>query len=186
VAQEYGGAEFGQVAFSRDSRGFSVYDDLNHVEAEPPAADGACPLLVTSLYPRYVPLIRYRVGDSVTGPVKRPSGHVTGFDRVAGRLNDVIAIGKGESIHSLSIQHCVMGERQVLNLQLLLHDDGPEMQLVSRAADGDRPALERRIRERLTQVHPRLAAVRFSYVDDVQTTRAGKRRWFVDRRTSVS
>jgi phenylacetate-CoA ligase len=185
VAQEYGGAEFGQIAFSRDSRGFEVYDDLNYVEAEPPGPDGSSSLLTSSLYPRYVPLIRYRVGDTVTAPRRRASGHVEGFATVGGRLNDVIPMGDDTAVHSLSIQHCVMGEPQVLNLQLLLHDSGPEMRLVARTSEADRAALEARIRGRLAQVHPRLGEVRFSYVDDLQTTRAGKRRWFADERAAV-
>jgi hypothetical protein len=43
--------------------------------------------------------------------------------------------------------------------------------------------MERRIRERLRQVHPTLGHARFHYVDDLQTTGAGKRRWFIDRRS---
>jgi hypothetical protein len=46
--------------------------------------------------------------------------------------------------------------------------------------------MEARIRKLLTQVHPALAAVRFRYLEDLETNRAGKRRWFVDHRTPVS
>ena len=45
--------------------------------------------------------------------------------------------------------------------------------------------MEERIRRRLAQVHPALALVRFRYVEDLQTSRAGKRRWYVDRRTTT-
>jgi hypothetical protein len=46
--------------------------------------------------------------------------------------------------------------------------------------------LEARIRGRLAQVHATLAQARFRYVEDLEPTRAGKRRWFIDRRTNTS
>jgi phenylacetate-CoA ligase len=187
VVQEYGGTEFGQVAFARGTTApFDVYGDLTYLEAEPSTADepDAEPLLVSSLYPRYVPLIRYRVGDAVRGPQRFNEGHVWRFAGVAGRVNDVIALAEGESVHSQSFMHVILYERSLFNVQLVLRDDGMEMRLVTPDTGAARTALEGRLRDRLTQVHPLLAHVRFVYADDLQTTRAGKRRWFVDERTS--
>jgi len=183
LVQEYGGGEFGQVAFKTGPAPFMVYADLNYVETEPPlpASPGEHPVLVTSLYRRYLPLIRYRVGDAVTHPVSLPHGHVTSFAAVAGRLNDVIHLPGGDAVHSLSVFHCVHNETGVFNIQMVLRDDGIEMRLV--APGNDRAAMEARIRERLARVHPALGAARFTFVEDVATTRAGKRRWFVDERT---
>lgn len=185
VVQEYGGGEFGQVAFKHGDAPFEVYGDLDYVETETPLADdpGSYPVLVTSLYRRYVPLIRYRLGDGVTAPHKLANGHVDRFDSVAGRVNDVIHLVAGDAIHSLSIFHCVHDEPSVFNIQMVLHDDGIELRLV--APGGDHAALESRIRPRLARVHPALVAVRFTYVEDVGATRAGKRRWFVDQRTTA-
>jgi hypothetical protein len=63
----------------------------------------------------------------------------------------------------------------------VLSDEGITMRLL--ASGGDRQATESRIRARLAQVHPSLALVRFDYVEDLETSIAGKRRWFVDNRT---
>ena len=41
-------------------------------------------------------LIRYQVGDAVTEPVRLPHGHVTRFDAMSGRLNDVIVLTTGD------------------------------------------------------------------------------------------
>lgn len=185
LVQEYGGGEFGQVAFKQGAAPFQVYDDLNYVETEAPspAAPAEHPVLVTALYRRYVPLVRYRLGDGLVGPHPLAHGHVTRFEAVAGRLNDVIRLDGGDAIHSLAIFHCVHAEAEVFNIQMVLRDSGIEMRLVAPAAD--RGPLESRIRERLARVHPALADARFSYVDDLQTTRAGKRRWFLDERTSI-
>ena len=179
VVQEYGGAEFGQVAFKAGRAGFETYGDLNYVETQSPDRD-EYPLLITSLYKRYVPLVRYQVGDAITRPRQSANGHVTQFDAIAGRLNDVIMLGNGDAIHSVAVFHCVHQEK-VHNIQMVLQDEGIDLCLVS--AETDRDAMESRIRGRLGQVHPTLAAVRFRYLEDLETNLAGKRRWFVDRRT---
>ena len=179
VVQEYGGAEFGQVAFKAGRLPFETYGDLNLVEAQRLDDDDHA-LLITSLYPRYVPLIRYQVGDAVLQPDTLPHGHVTRFGALAGRINDVIELGDGTVIHSVAVFHCAHQEN-VHNIQLVLHDHGVTLALIS--SETDRGPMEGRIRARLAQVHPALAAVQFEYREDIATNRAGKRRWFTDRRT---
>lgn len=179
VVQEYGGAEFGQVAFKAGRLPFETYGDLNLVEARRSAGDDHA-LLITSLYQRYVPLIRYQVGDAVLQPEMLAHGHVIRFRELAGRINDVIVLGDGAVVHSVAVFHCAHQEK-VHNIQLVLRDEGVTLALVS--YETDRGAMEGRIRARLAQVHPALASVRFQYLDDIQTNRAGKRRWFVDHRT---
>jgi phenylacetate-coenzyme A ligase PaaK-like adenylate-forming protein len=181
VVQEYGGAEFGQVAFKVGTAPFETYGDLNFVEAQPSEGPEQA-LLITSLYRRYLPLIRYQVGDAIHGAALLPNGHVTRFDGIAGRLNDVIVLGNGDAVHSVAVFHCVHQEK-VHNIQMVLRDDGVDLCLVS--PETDRPPMEARIRARLGQVHPALANVRFQYLEDLETNRAGKRRWFVDHRTHI-
>ena len=186
VVQEYGGADFGQVAFKKSGEPFEVYSDLNYLECEPPLEDQprAHQVLITTLYPRYVPMVRYRIGDGVVDPEVLPHGHVARFGAVAGRLTDVVDLGGGDSIHSLSIFHCVHEEAQIYNVQMQLQDQGIVIRLVV-AAGTDTTRLESRLRPRLGRVHPTLAHVRFAYVDDIETNRAGKRRWCVDQRTHI-
>lgn len=181
VVQEYGGAEFGQVAFKCGDDPFEVYPDLNYLEAEDEGADGNRSLLVSSLYPRYMPLFRYRVGDAVSGAGIMDHGHVRRFDTMAGRLNDVIEMSDGQFVHSVAIFHCIHQEQSVHNIQMILEDDGIKINLICPKQD-DRE-MESRIRLRMGQVHPSLQAVRFSYPEDLVTNRAGKRRWFVDHRS---
>ncbi len=181
LVEEYGGAEFGQVAFRSGADSFRVYGDLNYVECRGGAGDGGEAALVTALYDRYLPLIRYQVGDLLAGPERLAHGHVAAFAAVAGRVNDVIQLGDGEAIHSVAVFHCIHQEPSVQNIQMVLRNDAIEICLVSSATD--RPALEARVRQRLAQVHPALARARFIYAEDVQASRAGKRRWFVDLRT---
>jgi hypothetical protein len=71
--------------------------------------------------------------------------------------------------------------RETATARVVLRDDGVDLRLVS--PETDRAPMEARIRARLTQVHPSLATARFEYLEDLETNRAGKRRWFVDHRT---
>ena len=185
VVQEYGGAEFGQVAFHSGSGGFSVYSDLNYVECESPDGDepDALPILVTSLYDRYLPLFRYRVGDAIRRPETLPNRHVTKFESVAGRINDVIPMQDGSSVHSVAIFHCIHQEPAVHNIQMHLNDSRVEIRLlVTSAAD---TALKERISSRLAQVHPSLRQAQIVFVQDLATNRSGKRRWFIDERSQL-
>lgn len=185
VVQEYGGAEFGQVAFNTGAMPFEVYSDLAYVECQAPDVDKpqTYPVLLTTLYPRYLPLFRYQVGDAIIGPERLPHGHVKRFAGIEGRLNDEIRFEDGASIHSVAIFHCIHQEPSVLNIQMLLKDKDIEIRLVG-TSPGD-PAVETRIRKRLAQVHAQLGKARITFVEDVQTNRAGKRRWFVDERTKA-
>lgn len=179
VVQEYGGAEFGQVAFKSGRQAFKTFADLNYVEGggSDPAGEQ---ILITSLYDRYTPLIRYRPGDAISGPARLENGHVARFDTMAGRVNDVVLMDDGSSVHSVALMHCIHQEPTVHAMQVVIADHGIEVRLVD--AGHGRVDMEGRIRGRLAQVHPMLGSARFQYVDDLQTNRAGKRRWFVDLR----
>jgi phenylacetate-coenzyme A ligase PaaK-like adenylate-forming protein len=136
--------------------------------------------LVTSLYRRYLPLIRYRQGDVLGGVRRLAHGHVASFERLHGRLNDIFPLKDGTQVHSLAVAHCIRVEAAVLNMQMVLEDEGVRILLVTREEiDG---ALEGRIRQRMGQISPLLAEARIERVEDLLTTRAGKRRWVVDRR----
>lgn len=182
VVEEYGGGDFGQIAFKRGTAPFHVYADLNYLEGDTATADTRCPVLLTSLYPRYTPLIRYRNGDGLIGPRRHGNGHIGAFEGVSGRLTDAVTIDDGDAIHSLAVFHCVHAEAEVYNVQMRLADDGVDILLVV-SPSADHAGIESRVRPRLAKVHPALAHARFKYVADVQTSRAGKRRWCIDERT---
>ena len=185
VIQEYGGVEFGQLAFKGRTGRFEVYSDLNVLECEPALSEdhNAYPALLTTIYPRYVPLVRYRLGDALLSPERLAHGHVARFDAIAGRVHDVIQLEGGDYIHSMAVFHCMHQEPSIHNIQMVLRDDGIDILLVSSASNRD--VVEKRLRLRLSQVHPALGSARFSYVEDLQLTHAGKRRWFVDYRTGA-
>ena len=68
IVQMYGSAEFGRLGFqTRTAPFFHLSHETNYFELErgPPPRAPAGSILVTDLYPRPCPLIRYRLGDSV-------------------------------------------------------------------------------------------------------------------------
>jgi phenylacetate-coenzyme A ligase PaaK-like adenylate-forming protein len=180
IVQELGGVEFGHVAMKHECEPWEVFPDLNILEARADADDvGGESAFVTTLYRRYTPWIRYQQGDLLERSYALSNGHVHRFDKLLGRVQDFLIMDDGRRVHSVALLHCVHQEPEVLNIQLVLRDGGPVLRLVCREPD---QKMESRIRQRLTQVHPALGTTVFDYVQDLQTTIAGKRRWISDER----
>jgi len=154
--------------------------DSGRSTLDSPAEQGVA--LVTSLYRRYLPLIRYRQGDVLGGVRRLPHGHVARFERLQGRVNDMVVLEDGTTIHSLAVAHCIRVESAVLNMQMVLEDAGPRILLVTRGEIDE--GLEGRIRHRLGQISEVLGNVSIQHVQDLITTRAGKRRWIIDKRSN--
>lgn len=179
VIQEFGGVDFGHVAMKNGKRPFEVFPEHNILELKTESLGAAA--LVTSLYRRYLPLIRYRQGDMLGEFETLPHGHVVRFQTLQGRVNDMLELPAGEYIHSVAFFHCIHQEKSILNIQMILENSGPKILLATTPEYNQ--AVEQRIRGRLFQVAPSLGNVVIERVPDVQTTRAGKRRWIVDNRT---
>jgi phenylacetate-coenzyme A ligase PaaK-like adenylate-forming protein len=184
LIEEFGGVDFGQVAMRLEDGFFEVFPEHNILETRVMTTDGGTEeaALVTPLYRRYTPLIRYCQGDALAGAEKLAHGHVARFARLDGRCNDMIRLDSGSTIHSVAIFHCIHQEPCVLNIQLVLENRGTTLRLVT--TPGFDQNAEQRIRQRICQVAPELSECVFERVSDVETNRAGKRRWFVDRRTT--
>lgn len=183
VVQEFGGVDFGNAAMKIGNDAWRSFPDLTVLEAaDDRDDDGGQPVIITPLYRRYTPFIRYRQGDLIDGVYRMQHGHVDRFDRLVGRVDDAILMHDGRRVHSQALQHCINPERGVLNIQLLLQDGGLKLKLVVRGESPD-AAMEGRIRARLTVVHPELQKATIEYVPDMQTNAAGKRRWIIDERS---
>jgi phenylacetate-coenzyme A ligase PaaK-like adenylate-forming protein len=186
VVQEFGGVEFGQVAMKYGDEPFRVFHDLNYVETVNLSGhtdDQDC-CVVTSLNERYIPLIRYVQGDRLESAQKLPNGHVHSFGSLRGRVNDVVSLKDGSVVHSVGILHCIHQETSVINVQLVLRDCGATVHLV--VNHGYDEKVESTIRARLNRISPILGDAPIELVTDLQTTRAGKRRWLIDQRTENS
>ena len=183
LIEEFGGVDFGQVAMRFEDDPFEVFSDHYFVETQKTSSGSSEEeaVLVSALYPRYTPLVRYRQGDAIEKVEKLSNGHVIRFGQLVGRCHDMVALNSGSSVHSMAFFHCIHQEASVLNIQLVLEDKGTRLRLVTNSSFNQ--ATEERIRQRLGQVAPELAECIFEQVDDVETSRAGKRRWVMDNRS---
>jgi phenylacetate-coenzyme A ligase PaaK-like adenylate-forming protein len=176
--QEFGGVEFGQVAMKLSSDPWEVFPDLNVLEVEAETQSGVAATLVTTLYDRYLPLIRYKQGDVITGCETLDHGHVTSFTALRGRSNDNIELENGTVLSNITIWDIMKSEKGVTNFQFIIGKNGMTLRLIGRRENGR----EERILEKLSRLHSDLRHTRVEYVEDLETNKAGKRRWVVDKR----
>ena len=73
---------------------------------------------VTTLTKRYLPLIRYRIGDYMSDVRTRSDGSVSDFLEVSGRAGDVIDMGNGVRFHGYSLMVCAEENPKIVAYQL--------------------------------------------------------------------
>lgn len=171
VAMEYGSVETNVVAHTHPTGGYRVFWRTHLVEVL--GEDRRGPILVTSLYPRATPLVRYELGDEIElgGLGERRPG-IDAFERVIGRCNDFIALADGTPVHSEAVTHAVRGCSAIQSYQAVQQGGVIELRFIS-----DRPLLDDEvlgIRSRLGRIHADLASVTLAQVERLEQTVAGK------------
>lgn len=180
LQMEYGSVETHTLAHTRGDRRYHVFWDSYWLEALPTERPGCHRVLVTSLYPRACPLLRYELGDLLIDP-DREQG-TRSFAAVQGRCNDWITLQSGVVIHSEAIAHAVTANPKVQAYQLLIEDTALTLRLVVR--DALSPDDYLMIHQRLGRIHSALAPVTIRSVNDLETSPAGKRPQVIDRRAN--
>lgn len=173
VAMEYGAVETGPIAHQRPAGFFEAF--WRHHFVEGMASEhmpGASEVLITSLYPRCLPLVRYRIGDLISGDPNDDTFDQR-FENVIGRCNDYVVLEGGTVIHSEAFSHSVKDCSQILNYQVV---QGADRSIVLRYV-AERPLDTvglTEIRRRLGRIHPRLADIAVEHSHALETTVAGK------------
>lgn len=170
LIMEYGGVDFGVVSHemmnSLEHRVFWWSHFLEVTEENE--------IVVTPLYNRYLPLIRFATGDQITEPTYFKRGSVKSFAKVAGRKHDYLQMADGKLIHSVGIFHSIHHIKSVKGVQLVIDKGEFTIQLVS--TDLSQQEISS-VRRRLSDLHPSLGKARIKLVGDLDTNMAGKRRW---------
>ncbi|MCG3121852.1 MAG: hypothetical protein GIKADHBN_00223 [Phycisphaerales bacterium] len=201
LALEYGSVETDILAHTHPGlaapgappgSGYRVFWRNYYLECEAPGSSGERALLVTSLYPRAFPLVRYRIGDCVTlFDGDRPRA-LTRVASVAGRTNAFIQLADGTRVHTMGIKHCVEGlpdiarfqviqpggadagtARGITELRVHLNGAGAPGQAGDAALIARRNA-ERAIREKAAKIHAELGVMPIVFDRPLHQTRAGK------------
>lgn len=179
AVMEYGAVETGPLAyedFSGAYRTFWARHRLTRRGGEGPSANE---LLVTSLYPRALPLLRYALGDLVEiDDEEGVSPCLTRIERIIGRCNEVVTLPNGRSVHSEAFTHCVRDTPGVRAFQILAAPGAwPVLRYEATAPLPGAAAAE--IRRRLALIDPALASTPIEHADQLNQTVAGKHRMVV-------
>ncbi len=172
--------------------GYRVFWRRYFLECEKPNESGEGAVLVTSLYPRCFPLIRYRIGDFATlYPGDSPLS-LTRVSAVTGRSNAFVQLSDGTRVHTMGIKHCVEGLQAVSRFQVVQHARSgnshsagiAELRVIlvgpgspeqsGSAAERARLESERAIREKATKIHPELGRMTIVFDRPLMQTQAGK------------
>ncbi len=177
VAMEYGSVEAGVIAHEHPSGGYRVFHDthfLETLEGEPAGS----PVAVTKLYPAYIPMFRYLVGDLITGE-EGSDGSVFRFERVLGRSRDVIEFADGSRVHPGAVSQVLREFPSILQFQLESGDGRPKAMKVAVKEPLKREERDE-IRRRLERVGGELASIPLVEVKAVEKTAAGKSPWLIE------
>lgn len=180
VALQYAAMETNYIAHTHPEGGYKVIWRNNLIECVDdegkPANTGR--ILITSLYPRAFPLVRYELGDIITGSNK-DSHSVYSFKEVQGRDNDFLMLDENTPIHSEGITHAIKFSNKVVAYQIR-YTKVNEYTIYVRSngslTDND---LEE-ISNRLKQVDTRLGRLKIKQVDQLKQTVAGKTNWLIE------
>lgn len=175
VMMEYGAVETGPIAQQQPGGGYAVFWRHYMVEAQPsPRCPGAYDILLTSLFPRCLPLIRYRVGNLINAQPDADHCLHT-FETVIGRNHDVVTLPGGQQLHTEAFSHAVKDTRAIRAYQVVQPSPGG-VTLCYTATQPLPPEDIAAIRQRLQRIHAGLAQVRIQHVEQLSQTIAGKTR----------
>jgi len=120
VGMEYGSMEAGVMAYKTPMMGnrYKVFDDTHIIHSDNGMQVGTNQILVTTLTKRYLPLIRYRIGDYMSDVRTRSDGSVSDFLEVSGRVGDMIDLGNGVRFHGYSLMVCAEENPRIAAYQL--------------------------------------------------------------------
>lgn len=176
VAMEYGSVETGVMAQqARDGNYFFFWRAHLLEGIASPHLPGCYEILITSLYPRRFPLMRYRIGDLISEDPDSPAFQQR-FASVIGRCNDYIVLPGGTQVHSEAFTHAVKEIAGIAQYQVVQSRAGGTiaMKYVSAQPLSDKDEAE--VRRRLAIVHPQLSAIRLERVSALAQTISGKSR----------
>ena len=119
VIMEYGSAETGALAYQDRAGVFQIFWRHYVVEwCASATTPGAGELLITSLYPRCFPLIRYEIGD-LAEPADEPSSILYRMRRVIGKRSDYIELSNGSHINPQVFIDAIDRFRSITDFQVV-------------------------------------------------------------------
>lgn len=175
VVMEYGAVETGPLAHQQRGGNYFVFWRHYFLEGiKSQHSPNGYELLVTTLYPRCLPLIRYRIGDLVAADSDRGE-FGENFKEVIGRCNDFLTLRDGSVVHSEAFTHAVVEAPSITAYQVKqVEEGGITLNYVSEKTVAFSEIND--IRQRLRRINPELTEIRIERVGLLDQTIAGKTR----------
>jgi phenylacetate-CoA ligase len=182
VFNRYGCRELSVIASECDSHsGMHINADALIVEIEPDAdlPDGAGRVIVTDLFNRSMPLIRYEVGDLANWTPAGPCGcgrNLPRLDRIEGRITDFLSMPDGSKISGPSLTLVISDMADIRQAQFVQPDPSHVLvKVVPGDSFGQQTILE--LRRRLDSYVKGLVELSVSCVDSIPSEPSGKYRF---------
>lgn len=135
-------------------------------------------ILITSLYPRAFPLVRYELGDIIVN-CKKDNNSVYAFERIEGRNNDFLLLDDQTPIHSEGVTHAIKFSSIITSYQIR-YTKNKKYTIYVKADEKLTDKDFIKIKSRLNQVDPRLSKLDIKQVDKLKQTVAGKTNWLIE------
>lgn len=133
IGMEYGSMEAGVMAYQTPATQgrYMVFDRTHVLHAIPEQGKDSSRIVVTTLTKRYLPLIRYDIGDYMSGAELGPDQTVKMFSEVSGRTGDMIDLGDGIRFHGYSLMVCAEENSKIVAYQLRLNRQDKKVTFVA-------------------------------------------------------
>lgn len=185
-ANEYGCRDGGLVAHEDPAGHLRLMSDAVHLEVldeggSPVAAGEPGEAVLTNLWARGFPLIRYRLGDRVVmapGPIPEGLPHPV-IERLEGRTTDFLIATDGTRVHALGVIY-VLRETTGIARFRVVQDARDHLRILVVAGPGfDRPAAEATLTDKMKRVLGATLEVAVEEVDDLDPLPSGKHRYVI-------
>lgn len=176
ILEHFGSVEFGNIAQPDMSGVKRIADDCFKLETMPSGE-----LLVTSLFSRYFPLIRFKLGDTaiLSDPLPDDPLPYSILVELTGRTVDLIPLAKGGFVHGVALAHIIdphlsvvrkyqIRQAKIDHFSISLESDSTISQIIFNTIKKDLAAL---LGDSVN--------VEISQVDNILPDQSGKFRWVI-------
>lgn len=159
------------------SSGFHVSEDINIMEASSGNNGKPTGILLTNLYNKCLPLIRYHIDDIVEFDESPCSCGIQyrKIKRVGGRVDNIFWYDNGVFVHPMVYETSLLSQKEIVNYQVSRIDCGISVKLVC-SAEIDLDVLKKRLIDDLFMAGIEAPAVEIEIVDSIARLPSGKLR----------
>lgn len=175
IIDQYGCTEMAVMAYRIDREAYKVAPLYGLVEPYNEDPDtNTTEILCTGLFNRSMPLIRYRIGDSLLGYTAEPGFEFqrTEFSAVVGRLDDLVITPEGKKIGRLD--PAFKGVSGIKEAQIIQERANTLVVRISPAENYSRETVEKLLAKNLRERTSPTMVVMFDYATPIEKSRTGK------------